>query len=176
MNPRNRLDDDLKSISDKIRDLIRKDCKILILSNPSADGIAAGSIIFQTLERLNAKCVLRSAPGTKDSLRVGYSFSDEYDLCFLIDFEHEPVEKLNRSLKNEWILIRHLSNEIASESDEANSLRVLNINKYELNGWSEINSGGICYLLSIAFDTKNSDRICTSRTVFPWRETGSWKR
>jgi RecJ-like exonuclease len=157
MNPRNRLDDDLKSISDKIRDLIRKDCKILILSSPSTDGIAAGSIIFQTLERSNAKCVLRSAPSTRDSLRVGNSFSDEYDLCFLIDFENESIEKLDRSLKNKWILIRHLSNEIAPESDEADSLRVLNSNKYELNGWSEINSGGICYLLSIALDTKNSD-------------------
>ncbi|MGH9994287.1 MAG: hypothetical protein ACRD4J_03480, partial [Nitrososphaeraceae archaeon] len=157
MNPRNRLDDDLKSISDKIRDLIRKDCKILILSSLSADGIAAGSIVFQTLERLNSKCVLRSAPSITDSLRVGNSFSDDYNLCFLIDFEHEPVEKLDRSLKNEWILIRHLSNEIAPESDAADSLRVLNTNKYELNGWSEINSGGICYLLSIALDTKNSD-------------------
>jgi single-stranded-DNA-specific exonuclease len=157
MNSRNRLDDDLKSISDKIRDLIRKDCKFLILSSLSADGIAAGSIVFQTLERLNAKCVLRSAPSITDSLSVGNSFSDDYDLCFLIDFEHEPVEKLDRSLKNEWILIRHLSKEIAPESDAADSLRVLNTNKYELNGWSEINSGGICYLLSIALDTKNSD-------------------
>src|SRR5687768_8045191 len=112
MNQRNRLDDDLKSISDKIRDLIRKDCKILILSSLSADGIAAGSIVFQTLERSNAKCVLRSAPSITDSLRVGNSHSDDYNLCLLVDFEHEPVEKLNRSLKNEWILIRHLSNEI----------------------------------------------------------------
>ena len=157
MNPRKRLDDDLKSISDDIRDVIRKDSKILILSSPSADGIAAGSIVFQTLQRLNAKCVLRSRSALTDSLRIGNSFSDEYDLCLLIDFEHESVEKLDKHLQNKWFLIRHLTNEIAPDANEAYNQRVLNTNRYELNGLSEITSGGICYLLSVTLDTKNSD-------------------
>lgn len=157
MNPRKRLDDDLKSISDNIRDLIRKDRKILILSTPSTDGIAAGSIVFQTLERLNAKCVLRSTSALTDYLRIGTAFSDEYDLCLLIDFENESVEKLYKYLQNKWLLIRHLANEIVPDSNETYSQRVLNINQYELNGWSEITSGGICYLLSTALDPKNLD-------------------
>jgi single-stranded-DNA-specific exonuclease len=157
MNPRNRLDDDLKSISDNIRDLVRKEGKFLVLSSPSPDGIAASSIVFQTLERLNTKCVLRSTSSLTDSLHVGNSISDEYDLCLLLDFEHESVEKLDKCLQNKWLLIRHLSDEIAPESNEAYSQQVLNINRYELNGWSEITSAGICYLLSITLDTKNKD-------------------
>lgn len=157
MNPRNRLDDDLKSISDSIRDLIRKEGKFLVLSSPSPDGMAASSIIFQTLERLSAKCVLRSTSNLTDSLHVGNSISDDYDLYLLLDFEHESVEKLDKSLQNKWLLIQHLSNEIVRESNEAYSLRVLNINRYDLNGWSEITSAGICYLLSMTLDTKNTD-------------------
>ncbi len=130
MNPRNRLDDDLKSISDNIRDLVRKEGKFLVLSSPSPDGIAASSIVFQTLERLNTKCVLRSTSSLTDSLHVGNSISDEYDLCLLLDFEHESVEKLDKCLQNKWLLIRHLSDEIAPESNEAYSQQVLNINRY----------------------------------------------
>jgi single-stranded DNA-specific DHH superfamily exonuclease len=152
MNPRNRLDDDLQSISDNIRDLVRKEGKFLILSSPSPDGIAASSIVFQTLERLNAKCVLRSTSNLTDSLHVGTSISDEYNLRLLLDFELESVEKLDKIIQDEWLLIRHLSNEIVPESNEAYGKRVLNINKYELNGRSEITSAGICYLLSMAID------------------------
>ncbi len=157
MNPRNRLDDHLKSISDNIRDLIRKGGKFLVLSSSSSDGIAASSIIFHTLERLNTKCELRSTSNLSHSLQVGNSISDEYALCMLLDFEHESVEKLDKCLQNKWLLIRHLSNEITFEPDEVYAQRVLNINKYEYNGWSEITSAGICYLLSITLDTKNTD-------------------
>jgi single-stranded-DNA-specific exonuclease len=157
MNPRNRLDDDLKSISDIIGDLVRKEAKFLILSSPSPDGIAASSIVFQTLARLNAKCILRSTSSLTDSLHIGNSISNEYDLYLLLDFEHESVEKLDKSLQNKWFLIRHLSDEIVPEANKAYDQRVLNINRYELNGWSEITTAGICYLLSIALDTKNTD-------------------
>ena len=106
MNPRNRLDDDLKSISDNIRDLVRKEGKFLVLSSPSPDGIAASSIVFQTLARLNTKCILRSTSNLTDSLHIGNSVSDEYDLCLLLDFEHESVEKLDKCLQNKWLLIQ----------------------------------------------------------------------
>lgn len=155
MNPRSRLDEELKSISDNIRDIIRKEGKFLILSGPSTDGIAASSIVFQTLERLNAKCILRSTSSLRDSLYFGNSISNGYDLCLLLDFEHDSVEKLDKSLQNKWLLIRHLPNEAAP--DKAYSQQVLNTNRYELNGWSEITSAGVCYLLSIALDAKNID-------------------
>ncbi|MGA7369527.1 MAG: hypothetical protein WBX01_10400 [Nitrososphaeraceae archaeon] len=157
MNPRNRLDDDLKSISDDIRDLVRKEGKFLVLCSPSPDGIAASSIVFQTLDRLGANCVVRSTTNLTDFLQVGNSISDEYDLCLLLDFEHESVEKLVKSFRAKWYLIRHLSNEVVPEPNEAYGQRVLNINRYELNGWSEITSAGICYLLSITLDAKNAD-------------------
>ena len=157
MNPRNRLDDDLKSISDSIRDLVRKEGKFLVISSPSPDGIAASSIIFQTLQRLSVKCVLRSTTNLTDCLHVGNSISDEYDLCLLLDFEHESVERLDKSLQDKWLLIRHLSNEIAPESNEEYGRRILTANRYGLNGWSEITTAGICYLLSITLDTKNTD-------------------
>ncbi len=157
MNPRNRLDDDLKSISDSILDLVRKEGKFLVISIPSPDGIAASSIIFQTLQRLGVKCVLRSTTNLTDCLHVGNSISDEYDLCLVLDFEHESAEKLDKSLQDKWLLIRHLSNEIAPESNEEYGRRILTVNKYGLDGWSEITTAGICYLLSITLDTKNTD-------------------
>ena len=149
MNPRNRLDDDLKSISDSILDLVRKEGKFLVISIPSPDGIAASSIIFQTLQRLGVKCVLRSTTNLTDCLHVGNSISDEYDLCLLLDFEHESAEKLDNTLQDKWLLIRHLSNEIASKSNEEYGRRILTVNKYGLDGRSEITTAGICYLLSI---------------------------
>jgi single-stranded-DNA-specific exonuclease len=157
MNQRKRLDDDLKSISDDIRDLIKKDGKIIILSNSTADGIAAGSTVFRSLERLSAKCALRCTSNLTDCLRIGTSFSAEYDLNIFIDFEHESVEKLGKILQNKWLLIRHLSNEIFPDSSDGDGRQVLNINHYEIDGRSEITSGGICYLLSIILDTKNTD-------------------
>jgi RecJ-like exonuclease len=157
MNPRNRLDDDLKSISDSILDLVRKEAKFLVISIPSPDGIAASSIIFQTLQRLGVKCVLRSTTNLKDCLHVGNSISDEYDLCLLLDFEHESAEKLDKTLQDKWLLIRHLSNEIASKSNEEYGRRILTVNKYGLDGRSEITTAGICYLLSITLDAKNTD-------------------
>jgi single-stranded-DNA-specific exonuclease len=157
MNPRNRLDDDLRSISDSIRDLVRKEGKFVVISSPSPDGIAASSIVFQTLQRLSAKCVLRSTTSLTDCLQLGNSKSDEYDLCLLLDFEHESAERLEKSLQDKWLLIRHLSNEKAAESNEEYGQRVLNINRYGLNGCSEITTAGICYLLSITLDPKNGD-------------------
>lgn len=157
MNPRNRLDDDLKSISDSILDLVRKEGKFLVISIPSPDGIAASSIIFQTLQRLGVKCVLRSTTNLTDCLHIGNSISDEYDLCLLLDFEHESAERLDKSLQDKWLLIRHLSNEIAPESNEEYGRRILTVTKYGLDGWSEITTAGICYLLSITLDTKNTD-------------------
>jgi RecJ-like exonuclease len=157
MNPRNKLDDDLKSISDSILDLVRKEAKFLVISIPSPDGIAASSIIFQTLQRLGVKCVLRSTTNLKDCLHVGNSISDEYDLCLLLDFEHESAEKLDKTLQDKWLLIRHLSNEIASKSNEEYGRRILTVNKYGLDGRSEITTAGICYLLSITLDAKNTD-------------------
>jgi RecJ-like exonuclease len=157
MNPRNRLDDDLKSISDSILDLVRKEGKFLVISIPSPDGIAASSIIFQTLQRLGVKCVLRSTTNLTDCLHVGNSISDEYDLCLLLDFEHESSEKLDNTLQDKWLLIRHLSNEIAPESNEEYGRRILTVNKYGLDGRSEITTAGICYLLSITLDAKNTD-------------------
>lgn len=157
MNPRNRLDDDLKSISDSILDLVRKEGKFLVISVPSPDGIAASSIIFQTLQRLGVKCVLRSTTKLTDCLHVGNSISDEYDLRLLLDFEHESAEKLDKTLQDKWLLIRHLSNEIAPESNDEYGRRILTVNKYGLDGWSEITTAGICYLLSITLDTKNTD-------------------
>jgi RecJ-like exonuclease len=157
MNPRNKLDDDLKSISDSILDLVRKEAKFLVISIPSPDGIAASSIIFQTLQRLGVKCVLRSTTNLKDCLHVGNSISDEYDLCLLLDFEHESAEKLDKTLQDKWLLIRHLSNEIAPESNEEYGRRILTVNKYGLDGRSEITTAGICYLLSITLDAKNTD-------------------
>ena len=157
MNPRNRLDDDLKSISDSILDLVRKEGKFLVISIPSPDGIAASSIIFQTLQRLGVKCVLRSTTNLTDCLHVGNSISDEYDLCLLLDFEHESAEKLDNTLQDKWLLIRHLSNEIAPESNEEYGRRILTVTKYGLDGRSEITTAGICYLLSITLDAKNTD-------------------
>lgn len=157
MNPRNRLDDDLKSISDSILDLVRKEGKFLVISIPSPDGIAASSIVFQTLQRLGVKCVLRSTTNLTDCLHIGNSISDEYDLCLLLDFEHESAERLDKSLQDKWLLIRHLSNEIAPESNEEYGRRILTVTKYGLDGWSEITTAGICYLLSITLDTKNTD-------------------
>ena len=158
MNQRNRLDEDLKSISDNIRDLVGKQGKFLILSSPSPDGIAAGSIVFQTFERLNAKCTLRSATNLTNSLHIGNSISDDYDLCLLLDFEHVSLEKLDKMFQRKWLLFRHLSSETQHpESDQSYEQHVLNIKRYELNGLSEITTTGICYLLSVALDTKNTD-------------------
>jgi single-stranded-DNA-specific exonuclease len=157
MNPRKRLDDDLKSISDSILDLVRKEGKFLVISIPSPDGIAASSIIFQTLQRLGVKCVLRNTTNLTDCLHVGYSISDEYDLCLLLDFEHESAEKLDNTLQDKWLLIRHLSNEITPESNDEYGRRILTVNKYGLDGRSEITTAGICYLLSIILDAKNTD-------------------
>lgn len=152
MNQRKRLDDDLKSISDNIRELIRNEGKVIILAGPSPDGIVASSIIFQTLERLNAKCVLRS---TASNFYAGNSISNEYELCLLLDFEYESVEKLDKSLRNKWLLIQHVSDE--EVHNKPCDQRVLNTNKYDIDGWSEITSAGVCYLLSIALDAQNKD-------------------
>jgi single-stranded-DNA-specific exonuclease len=158
MSPRNRLVDALATISENIRHISDQDGRILIISNLSADGIAAGSIMLQTLQRLNAKCVLRTSQNPTDSPLIADTFSDQNAYHLLIDFEFESPEKLEKKFQDNWVLIQHrASSEKALSSDGLHTEKVLNINKYEIDGQIEISSGGICYLLATLIDKKNSD-------------------
>jgi single-stranded-DNA-specific exonuclease len=157
MNPRNLLDNDLRDVSDNIRNILNKNSRILVLSNQTADGIAAGSIMLKTFQRLDAKCMLRTSRSLADSNYVGSALSNSEDFLVLIDFESEPLEKLEKNFHNRWLLIRHQSQANYSHEDVNFDHKILSTAKYGIDGRSEISSGGICYLLSTKFDNKNVD-------------------
>lgn len=134
--------------AEEIAGIIKDSKEVHIVTHIDADGITAGSIAMQTIERLKKKCsidfVKQLDPSFMDKLKnqnhelvwftdLGSSISDKYpDLNKIITDHHECPDNSNKSFH-------------------------LNPHLFGIDGGFEISGAGTTYLVSKALDKKNMD-------------------
>lgn len=145
-----KFEDELKLFCEKINS---KENEYNILVNSSPDGIAAGSILADSLIKNSANVSFRAIPNDMSDISL-----DKYDnrFCVFIDFPSELVFKFQKSFKNR-IFINH---DLISESQfDLITEDFLNPSKYGINGTNEISSSGILYLMSTKLNKDNNNLI-----------------
>ena len=118
------------------------------MTHIDADGIAAGAIAFQTLERLD---ITHSISCVKQL--------DEVILQRLLDENHELVwfTDLGSSISTEYPDIQKIVTDHHVCSRESDVPFHLNPHLFNLDGSYEISGAGVTYLVSKMIDSKNSD-------------------
>lgn len=132
---------------EKIAGIIKNSKEIHIVTHIDADGISAGSIAYQTLERL------------------GKSFSIE----FIKELDKEIIQRLKNE-NHELIWFTDLGSSLALDNSitmvitdhhacpqDSNLHFHLNPHLFELDGTFEISGAGLTYLVSKMVDKKNMD-------------------
>ena len=132
----------------KIAETIQNVKEIHIVTHIDADGIAAGAIAFQTLERL----------GISHSISCVKQL-DEVVLQRLLDENHELVwfTDLGSSITIEYPEIQKIVTDHHVCSKESDVPFHLNPHLFNLNGSYEVSGAGVTYLVSKMIDQKNSD-------------------
>ncbi len=146
-----KFEDQLKLFCEKINSIKEKEYNILV--NASPDGIAAGSILANSLIKNNAAVSFRAV--TKDILD---SCEDSYNnrFCIFIDFPSELIFKFQKTFKR-GIFINH--DLIPENQLDRITEDFLNPSKYGINGNYEISSSGISYLLGTKLKKDENDLI-----------------
>ena len=132
----------------EIADIIKKSKKLHIVSHIDADGLTAGSIAFQTLQRLGKDCSIEFVKQLDSSI-IDKLINEKHELVWFTDlgssaFSHH--ENLN------MIITDH--HECPKNSDKEFHL---NPHLFNYNGGYEISGAGVTYLVSKAVDKKNMD-------------------
>ena len=144
--------DALRSLCDKISDVISAGKEIAVITHIDADGITSGSIITKALIRKNAKCVVRTVsdlnPNTIARLR-----DENHDFYVVCDLGAGLAGELEKALKENWLVIDHHQ----LPKDEEGNDRVLNAWKYGVDGGVEVCTGGMAYMVANTLDSRNKD-------------------
>ena len=132
---------------EKIAGIIKNSKEIHIVTHIDADGISAGSIAYQTLERLGKK----------------------FSIEFIKELDKEILERLKNE-NHELVWFTDLGSSIASDrsinmiitdhhacSENSNFPFHLNPHLFGLDGSFEISGAGLTYLVSKIVDKKNID-------------------
>ncbi len=132
---------------EKIAGIIKKSKEIHIVTHIDADGISAGSIAYQTLDRLGKK----------------------FSIEFIKELDKEILERLKNE-NHELVWFTDLGSGVASEnsinmiitdhhtcSENSNLPFHLNPHLFGLDGSFEISGAGLTYLVSKIIDKKNVD-------------------
>jgi single-stranded-DNA-specific exonuclease len=149
------LEEAIKPLCEKIRSVAEDDSNTCIMTHLDADGLISGSIISMALLRLGAKCVVRPISDMAPSV-IEQMKSEAYDFYIISDLGSGLGAALNDALGDRWIIIDHhqLPDE---ELTGPYSAHILNAFKYNIDGGSEISSGGLAYLLASQIEKRNWD-------------------
>ena len=132
----------------KIADIIKKSKEVHIVTHIDADGITAGSIAYETLNRIGKKCSI--------------DFVKQLDPDFLEQLEkdnHELVwfTDLGSSISSNYPDINMIITDHHECPSESNKDFHLNPQFFEVDGGFEISGAGVTYLVSKMVDKKNID-------------------
>ena len=135
--------------AEKIGKIIKNSKEIHIVSHIDADGITAGSIAHQTLERL----------GNKDFSIEFVKQLDENVITHLKDKNHELVwfTDLGSSISTNNKEINKIITDHHACPEKSDLQFHLNPHLFDLDGSYEISGAGTTYLVSRAIDKKNMD-------------------
>jgi single-stranded-DNA-specific exonuclease len=151
----NELYEALKPFCEKINDVIENGNEISIITHLDADGIISGSIIFTSLVRSGAKCIVRTVSDMTLNVIEQMKF-ENHDFYIITDLGWGMANELIKALDKRWMVIDH--HQIYKEEiTTAYNDQVLNAWKFGINGDKEICAGGMAYMVASTLDRKNRD-------------------
>lgn len=156
----NELHQGIKAFSEKISAVIKDDEEISIISHLDTDGITSGSIISTFLARLGAKWTIRAVSDLNSNV-IAQMKSDGHDFYIISDLGAAMAKELFDCLNNKWIIIDHHQIPQEEMTGDYNE-QILNAWKYDIDGDTEISSGGIAYMIANAIDSRNKDLSATA--------------
>jgi len=130
----------------EIAGIIKKSKQIHVVTHIDADGLTAGSIAIQTLERLGKECSIEFVKQL-DSLVIERLKDKNYELVWFTDLGSSVF-----SSHNDINMIITDHHECPKNSDKEFHL---NPHLFNYNGGYEISGAGVTYLVSKAIDKKN---------------------
>jgi RecJ-like exonuclease len=151
------LDESLSFFKDKISDCIKTRKSISITTHIDCDGLTSGSIITKALVRAGARCTVRTSKEFSKNV-IELLKKDSRDFHIITDLAGGFAGNLDQALGENWIVLDH--HQIPEQ--EYDNQKVINAWKYGMDGGTEICSGGMAYLASMALDDKNSDLSATA--------------
>ena len=147
-----KLDQSLSFFKDRITDSIKAKKSIFVLTHMDCDGLTSGSIIAKALFRAGAMCTLRTAKEFNKKTAEAMK-ADGRSFHIVTDLGGGFADQLDARLGQDWFVLDH--HQIPEE--EMDNQNVINAWKYGMDGGTEVCSGGMAYMASMALDEKNSD-------------------
>lgn len=134
--------------AEEIAGIIKDSKEVHIVTHIDADGITAGSIAMQTIERLKKKCSIDFVK------QLDHSFMDK-----LKNQNHELVwfTDLGSSISDKYPDLNKIITDHHECPDNSNKSFHLNPHLFGIDGGFEISGAGTTYLVSKALDKKNMD-------------------
>jgi RecJ-like exonuclease len=147
-----KLDQALSYFNDKIKDCIKTNKSIIIITHIDCDGLVSGSVIMKSLIREGAKCTVRAVNEFSNKMIEDLQKVSR-DFYVITDMGSQFSKELDVSLSDKWLVLDH-----HRISDiELDNEKVINAWKYGIDGGKEICAGGMAYLASCRMDEKNQD-------------------
>ena len=147
-----KLDQALSYFNDKIKDCIKTNKSIIIITHIDCDGLVSGSVIMKSLIREGAKCTVRAVNEFSNKMIEDLQKVSR-DFYVITDMGSQFSKELDVSLSDKWLVLDH-----HRISDiELDNEKVINAWKYGIDGGKEICAGGMAYLASCIMDEKNQD-------------------
>jgi RecJ-like exonuclease len=147
--------DNVNSISEKTKNLVDDRKDILIVSNPSCDGIISASLLIKAIWKLGGKGTARFLTRFDEEIFTDLK-KEGHDFYFFTDMGSGLSELFNRLFTKNWATLDHKKISITEIAIDDNNA-ILNPWKYDIDGDTEISSGGISYLLVKNIDKRFSD-------------------
>ena len=132
----------------EIAGIIKDSKQVHVVTHIDADGITAGSIALQTLERLGKNCSIEFVKQL-DSMVINKLMDKNHELVWFTDLGSSAF-----SSHKELNMIITDHHECPENSDKEFHL---NPHLFNINGSYEISGAGVTYLVSKAVDNKNID-------------------
>jgi len=146
------LSESLSYFDDKISNCIKSNRSISVITHIDCDGLTSGSIISKALIRAGAKCTTRCSKEFSKNL-ISDLQKDTRDFYVITDLGGGFAKDLEQALDDRWIILDHHQIPDVEYDNE----RVINAWKYDMDGGTEICSGGMAYLAGNSLDEKNID-------------------
>lgn len=145
----------LRPFCEKIKSIAEKGYNAYILAHSDVDGLVSASIVSLTLMRLGAKCVTRAFHDISDE-SIREIQSDSNGFCILCDVGINMASSLANELDNRWIMIDH-HRPLSDVPDSLYDSNIMDAFKNNIDGRTEISSGGLAYFLANQIERSNWD-------------------
>ena len=138
--------------ADVIRDYIRIEGKIRVVSHYDADGLAAAGILGKALNRMRAVFSIRIVKWI-DSRLIEELATEEPSLTVFTDLGGGNLDLIEKHLSQQILILDH------HETTGKKLKNVLQVNPhlYGIDGSKEISGAGVTYLVAKALDEINKD-------------------